>query len=129
MNRAARKSTARLGGWLALLAVVALILQIATPAFSHAAGVERHDLQICTQDGLRTISVETPAEPADHRDCAKCPACLQSASAALPAPQPCRLVAHLASAQGHGLAPAPAQAFTRPPPRPFGQGPPHFLEA
>jgi hypothetical protein len=105
----------------AFAAILALVLQTMVAAPVHAQG---ETIQVCTPQGLATISIDhAPAAP-DHGAKAHCGYCVLAGVVDTPLVRvsaPARFAYAVApQVQAKSLAPVHAQG----PPRPFGQAPP-----
>ena len=124
--RKAGEIGARRGGWTAIVAVAALLVQVLAPAAATAAQA-RGDVQvICTASGVATAAAKG-GQPAPHKGFAglPCQDCLAVAHAAVAPPTlDAAPVIHVAVAVMRPPAARRFQPPARAPPRPPGQGPP-----
>lgn len=130
MKRARRQVISRLAAWLTALAALGLLAQPASAAAMRLPHSQTFKIQLCSsQDSGQTLTVEIPAPPSDQADCHDCPACVVTPGLAS---APVLAVAKVDFVEQAVTFAGPRQRLAPPataPPRPFGQGPPHILDA
>lgn len=111
-----------------LLALFALLVQALLPAAAAAAQAGRGEqIQICTDQGMQTITVDAEGQPAKGFAGMPCQDCLAVSVVAVAPPQvDVQPVAYVVAPVTHEIATAAPQPRARAPPRPPGQGPPHL---